>query len=147
MGVSRNLWFSVTRVKFVNLTRTARRRLSADGNDTKSPDFKMMFYNHRGTKDEPTPPPPPPTPPSPPIPPPRPVPNDKNITVSGLAFADRDGNKTFVMTQNQLEHLMRFPIHPGTGVTLNFQGTWQIDVGKTGIQLTLYDTYAEKTYF
>ena len=42
---------------------------------------------------------------------------------------------------------MRFPIHPGTAVTLNFEGTWQIAVNKTGIQLTIYDTIAEKTFF
>jgi hypothetical protein len=41
---------------------------------------------------------------------------------------------------------MRFPLHPGTPTTLHMKGTWKVDVGKTGIQLSIYDTISE-TYF
>jgi hypothetical protein len=134
-GAPRNMWFVVTRVEYVNLTLA-----SGDGQPTKYPDFEMMFYNNRGTKQPPSPPTPPP------IPPPRPVPRDKNITVESLKFSDLD-KKTFSMTEQQLKEIMRFPIHPGTATTLHMKGTWQMDVGKTGIQLSIYDTIAERTFF
>ena len=138
IGAPRNLWISVTRVEFTNLTMPAE----GVSQQSKVPDFEMMFYNHRGSKQ-----PAPPTPPSPPIPPPRPVPYDKDISVSEVKFADRDSNKTFIMTEEQLNQTMRFPLHPGTAASLNFKGTWQTDVGKTGIQLSLYDTIADKLFY
>ena len=30
---------------------------------------------------------------------------------------------------------------------MNFKGTWQTDDNKTGIQLTLYDTIADKLFY
>ena len=51
------------------------------------------------------------------------------------------------MTEDQLNQTVRLPLHPGTGVSLKFKGTWLTDVNKTGIQLTLYDTIADKFYY
>jgi hypothetical protein len=64
-----------------------------------------------------------------------------------LKFADRNGGNTFIMTQDQLNQIMRFPLHPGTGTSLDVKGTWKTNVGKTGIQLTIYDTIGEKTFY
>jgi len=56
----------------------------------------MNFYTNPGEK----------IPPPAPIPPPHPVLNNKNITVSKLKFADRDGGKTFTMNEQQLIEFM-----------------------------------------
>jgi len=69
----------------------------------------------------------------PPIPPPRPVPRNKNITVEGLKFADRDNGKTFMMSEQALRELVELPLHSGTPTTLHIYGMWEIDVGKTGL--------------
>ena len=83
----------------------------------------------------------------PPIPPPRPVPKNKNITIDKPKFSDRDNGKTMIMTEQDLSDLMTLPLQAGAPTTLHVQGRWEIDVGKTGIQLSLYDTIAEKTFF
>jgi hypothetical protein len=51
------------------------------------------------------------------------------------------------MSPAQLLNMMTLPFHVGFQTTLNFEGTWQTAVGKTGLQVTIYDTIGEKVYY
>jgi len=93
-GTARSLWVAVTMLGL-------EKNESAPTNDSQIPDFELYFYSHQGKPIDPPPTPPVPPPPVPPVPPtpPRPVPYDKNVTITELAFKDRDGGKTFEMNQ------------------------------------------------
>jgi hypothetical protein len=110
------------------------------------PDVELVFKNHQGL-----PLPDPPSPPVPPTPvpptPPRPVPYEKDVKITELAFKDRDGGKTFEMSETQLNNSLRGMMKPNNPVSLVFEGTFKTKVGKTGLFVEVYDTYADKVYY